>query len=133
MAYADFTFYSTQYLGDAITESAFPQLALRASAVIDQLTFGRATSETVAANILAIKYAMCAVAEEIQTIDAEYLIAGIKSETVGSHSVTYIESNTSSQTSNERYAFHAGLWLGNTGLLFAGFASGEYGGTLDDG
>ena len=128
MAYADFTFYSTQYLGTAISESAFPQLALRASAVIDQITFGRAASDT--ENTTAIKNAMCAVAEAIQTLDTEGNASFISSETVGSHSVTY-SSAAVQRTENETYAFAANLWLANTGLMFAGFFSGEYGSTLD--
>jgi len=125
-AYADFTYYATSYLGTAIAESDFPQLALRASAVIDQITFGRAATETVAATIVKIKNAMCAVAEEIQTAEADGNIDGIVAETVGSHSVTYAETATKQLTARDKYSYAAQLYLGDTGLMFRGFADDEY-------
>lgn len=132
MAYADFTFYSTQYFGTAIAEADFPQLALKASAVIDRITFGRAATETVAANITAIKNAMCAIAEEIQTIAAEEVTGYIKSETVGSHSVTYDTSYASTLSTMDRLATAAALWLEGTYLMFGGFNTDEYGGIVAD-
>ena len=75
MAYADFTYYENTYLGTTIAEADFPRLALRASAVIDQITFGRAATDTT--NVNAIKNAMCAVAEEIQNQEAAGGAAGI--------------------------------------------------------
>lgn len=129
MAYADFEFYTTSYLGDAIAESDFDRLALRASAIIDRLTFGRAADDT--DNETAIKNAMCAVAEEIQTIAAEVATGYVTSETVGSHSVTYASTVSSTMSDNDRYHAAAKLWLESTFLMFAGFASGEYGGTVD--
>ena len=134
-SYADFTFYSTQYLGTAITESAFPQLALKASAVIDRITFSRTaaivTAATDTTTIISVKMAMCAIADEIQTIANEVATGYITSETVGSHSVSYTSYYTSSLTDNDRYLIAAKLWLDGTFLMFGGFNSGEYGGTVD--
>lgn len=130
MAYADFTYYTTSYLGTAIAETAFPQLALRASAIIDRITFGRAALDTT--NTTAIKNAMCAIAEEIQTITDEVTTGYITSETVGSHSVTYASSVSSTLSDNDRYFAAANLWLESTFLMFGGFNSGEYGGTIAD-
>ena len=45
MAYADFTYYTNTYFGTAIAASDFPRMALRASAVIDRITFQRAAVE----------------------------------------------------------------------------------------
>lgn len=132
MAYADFTFYSTQYLGTAIAESTFPQLALRASAVVDQITFGRAVSQTVAADVTAIKNAMCAVAEELQRQDASNGADGIASESQGQYSVSYIVGSNRSKSNTEKLQSAASVWLANTYLMFAGFNTDEYGGTLDD-
>lgn len=134
MAYADFTFYSTQYLGTAIAESDFPALALKASAVIDRITFGRTAAivdaDTETTTITAIKNAMCAIAEEIQTIAAEEVTGYIISETVGSHSVHYASGYTSTQSTNDRLASAANLWLESTFLLFGGFNTDEYGGVV---
>ena len=86
--YADYEFYTTQYLGTAIAETAYDALALQAQAG------SRAD--------------------------------GITSERVGSHSVTY-----AAPTSHQReITLAAGRWLANTGLLYRGFADGEYSGTL---
>jgi len=126
-AYVDFTYYTTTYLGTAIAESAFPQLALRASAVIDQITFGRAAIDFAAnTNVTAIKNATCAVAEEIQIVAADGNIDGIVSESVGSHSVTYAETATKQLTARDKYSNAAQLYLGDTGLMFRGFADDEY-------
>lgn len=132
MAYTDYTFYSTQFLGTAIAENSFPQLALRASAVIDQITFGRAVSQTVAADVTAIKNAMCAVAEELQRQDASNGADGIQSESQGQYSVSYLANSNRSRSNMAKLQNAASVWLANTYLMFAGFNSGEYGGTLDD-
>lgn len=128
--YADFTYYVTSFLGTAIAESDFPALALRASAIIDTLTFGRAAVDYAAEdNVSAIKNAMCAVAEEIQSFTADETY-GVQSETVGKHSVTY--ASTTQLTAEQRYSSAAQLWLINTGLMFTGFASDEYGGSVEN-
>lgn len=124
-AYADFAFYTSEYLGTAILEADFPQLALRASAVIDQLTYNRAASETDEATVELIKMANCAVAEEMQKVNSEGGADGISSESVGSHSVSYSENSSKRQTTEQRYNNAAGLYLKSTGLMFAGFMDGE--------
>ena len=124
-AYADYTYYSGTFLGTAITETAFPALALRASAVIDEMTFGRATAEvTYAANV---KNAMCAVAEELQRQDVSSSADGIQSESQGRYSVSFFEHSSRAKSNQTKLEDAAKLWLANTGLMFAGFASGEYG------
>jgi hypothetical protein len=122
-AYATYSYYSATYLGTAITEANFARLALRASAWIDRLTFQRAATETVVATVDLIKMATCAVAEEIQTVEADGSADGIQSEAIGQNSVTYATSSTKQLT--------AALYLGSTGLMFPGFASGEYSGDPD--
>lgn len=128
--YADYAFYTTQYFGTAIAESAFPQLALRASAVIDQITFGRAADDT--DNETAIKNAMCAIAEELKAQDATNGADGIQSESQGQYSVSYFEHSSRARSSQAKLQSAASVWLANTGLMFAGFNSGEYGGVVDD-
>ena len=127
MAYADFTYYTNTYFGTAIAESKFPQLALRASAVIDRITFQRAAAETDATNINKIKMAMCAVAEELQTQDLTNGMDGIASESQGQYSVSYLANSSRSKTNLEKLSNAARLWLDGTFLMFAGFADGEYG------
>lgn len=131
MAYADYTYYVTSYLGTAIAESDFPHLALRASVAIDEMTFGRAELETDSGNIDKIKKAMCAVAEELQRQDQANGTDGIVSESQGRYSVAYAANSNKTRTNTQKLYDAARVWLANTYLLFAGFNSGEYGGVSD--
>lgn len=124
MSYADYTHYSTVYLGNVIAEADFPRLALRASAQIDRLTFRRAATDT--NNETAIKNAMCAVAEEIYAIENSDSSEYVTSESQGQYSVSYDPSSVEGRTDTERYSDAAKLYLENTGLMFGGFNSDEY-------
>jgi hypothetical protein len=128
-AYATYSYYSTTYLGTSIASADFSRLALRASAWIDRLTFQRAADDTTYTD--EIKMATCAVAEEIQTVEAGGNADGIQSEAIGQNSVTYATSSTKQLTAGEKYLQAAALYLGSTGLMFPGFASGEYSGDPD--
>jgi hypothetical protein len=134
-AYADYTFYSTTYLGTAIASADFARLALRASAVIDQITFNRAspivTADTDDDTILAIQNATCAVAEEIQTQESSGNIDGVTSERVGNYSVSYGAGARAALSNDAKVAKVALLYLSNTELMYRGFASGELGGVVD--
>ena len=129
MSYADFTYYEDTYLGNVIAEADFPRLALRASAQIDRLTFGRAATDT--DNETAIKNAMCAVAEEIYAIENSDNSEYVTSESQGQYSVSYDPSSVEGRTDTERYSDAAKLYLENTGLMFGGFNSDEYGAVYD--
>ena len=129
MAYADFTYYTNTYFGTAIAESDFPRLALRASAVIDRITFQRAVLEVTYAD--KVKMAMCAVAEELQTQEQSNGADGIVSESQGQYSVSYGTNSNRTKSNEAKLENAARLWLDGTFLMFAGFHAGEYGGTLD--
>lgn len=131
MAYADYIFYTNTYLGTAIAETAFAQLALRASAVIDQITFDRAGDETLPDVVNKIKLAMCAIAEELQNQDNSNGADGIASESQGQYSVSFAANSSRMQSNQSKLERVAKLWLANTTLLFAGFYAGEYGGESD--
>ena len=60
MAYADYEYYTTTYLGTAIKEDDFPRLSLRASSFLDYYTQGQAAQNP---DLDALKMACCAVAE----------------------------------------------------------------------
>jgi len=132
MAYADYTYYINTFLGVAIAETDFPRLALQASAVIDRITFLRAAAETDVDNINAIKMAMCAVAEELQTQQANNSADGVASESQGQYSVSYAANSNRTKSNIGKQTDVAKLWLEGTGLMFAGFNSGEYGWTWND-
>ena len=130
MAYADFTYYEDTFLGKTIAEADFPRLALRASAVIDQITFGRAATDT--ENTNAIKNAMCAVAEEIQAQESAGSVDGITSESQGRYSVSYGSNSSKTKSNQSKLEDAAKVWLANTFLLFGGFNPGEYGSLTND-
>jgi len=133
-AYATYKYYTDTFLGTAIAEADFDALALRASEHIDRMTFHRAEDVTDEDDLDSLAMANCAVAEEIQLVNQEGSQGGIKSERVGAHSVEYAESNVKMLSVTARYENAARLYLENTegNLLYKGFASGEYGSTLDE-
>lgn len=127
-AYADYTYYTGTYLGTKISSSDFAAIALRASAIIDQLTYNRASAVTTPAEqVDAIKMAMCAVADVYYDVTVLGEGAGIVSESIGQFSVTYSENSEKRLTSSEKYSEAARLYLGQYGLMFPGFVYGEYG------
>lgn len=93
MAYADYEFYTNVYYGDQISEEDFPRLSERASDYIRGVTNGISDKVT-GDNLEAVKKAMCAIAEVIQSEStmAASVFSGdqtVSSETVGSWSKSY--------------------------------------------
>lgn len=93
MAYADYEFYTEVYYGDQISENDFPKLSERASDYIRGVTKGISDKAT-GDNLEAVKKAMCAIAEVIQSEStmAASVFSGdqtVSSETVGSWSKSY--------------------------------------------
>lgn len=140
MAYADYTYYTDTYLGTAVKESDFPRLALRASSYLDYYTMGKAAKN---AGLDALKMACCALAEQIQTIEAAQALAQravsassesggageLQSQSVGSWSKTYRSGGesaqqalTAAQTAKAALASAANQYLAGTGLLYRGGA-----------
>lgn len=124
--YVDFLFYQKDYGGIAVVSESFKPYALKASAVIDQLTSNRVAAIVAAGTdtdkIEAIKFAACAVIDEL--IKLEEAGGVIASESVGSHSVTY--ANTQNSTEAHKVSEAAKLFLANTGLMYRGFYADEY-------
>lgn len=135
MAYATYSYYTDSYGGSAIAEADFAGLSIRASDRIDLLTFDRADAiidaDTPAATVTAIKKATCAVAEVLQQIDQGDQ-PGIKSESVGGHSVSYAEGSVKLMGEDARCMLAARRYLVRSGLLYPGFNSGEYSGSVDE-
>ena len=121
--YADFTYYDGTYLGVAIAETDFPRLALRASEIIDRLTYQRAADDT--DNDIAIKNATCAVADVFKDIEDNGGSGGVASERIGDWSVAYGANSEQTKSPMSRYTTAASTYLGSTGLMFAGFLEDE--------
>lgn len=98
MAYADWTFYTTEYYGDQLTEQEFPKFAERATVYVYSYTQGVSeriinVAESIQAKRM-VKMATCAVAEILQdedTVTKRTFAKGqvIASETVGGHSRSF--------------------------------------------
>ena len=124
-AYVDFLYYSDTYHGIAVAVEDFDRLALNASSRIDQLTFDRAAPVIAlegdpaedTAMIDKIRMATCAVIDEIQKWNSIGEFGRIKSESVGQHSVTYMDDKS---TFNDGTRSAAKQYLGMTGLMYPG-------------
>ena len=118
-AYADYAFYTSEYLGRVITsEKDFAYYALRASEIIDSKTFGRIGEITPA-----VKKACCAAADELYSDASARAKAagGISSESVDGYSVSYRAYNTEAEKAAEKRVNAAiKRYLGGTGLMFRG-------------
>lgn len=126
MVYADFTYYTDSFMGAAISEADFPRLALRASQFLDYYTLGKARKIPGLENL---KMACCAIAEKYQIVEkaqksaAESLDGDVKSESVGSYSVSYQTANEKAQaviTAQNEVVATARRYLVGTGLLYRG-------------
>ena len=120
MAYADYTFYSTVFLGNKVTATDFPRVALRASEYIDVQTFNRLIEDPTLVDDN-VRKACCALAEIIDQYEKS--AAGgaqvVKSEHVGDYSVEYA-SNQVQSYDKKRYSLMA-RYLAHTGLLYRGW------------
>lgn len=129
MAYCDYEFYKTEYLGNVITEADFPRLSQRASEKIDELTFDRLaeglpTNEREASKI---KKAVCSLAEkmaDIETANETFRTNGglaVSSVSSGSESISYKTDATLSEVEKEKAYYEiVKRYLVGTGLLYAG-------------
>ena len=128
MAYADYTFYTTVYLGNVISQSDFPRLAERATEVINAIIGDKINSDvtsdtTVYTNI---KKANCALAEQIffetsvNNIGGAGNIASIKA---GEETITYSSNKSAFDVQKGKYQVALSIlseYLGNTNLLYMG-------------
>lgn len=122
MVYADYPFYTETYGGTAVDAARWPALALRASAFVDRLTFGRLAAGADVTDD--VRMAVCAVAEvEAALAEAEAGGRGVAAENNDGYSIRY-ESGAAraAQAQSDRLAA-AELFLRRDGpLRYAGAA-----------
>lgn len=127
MVYADYSYYTDTFLGNAIAEADFPRLAKRASDRIDILTRSRAV-DCYAKYPAPVRDAVCAIAEILQQGERGNALTGeavVRSETTGKHSVTYAavqdaSTETGQAALNARINAAAWQYLAHTGILYRG-------------
>ena len=116
--YADYAYYTKDYLGTEITAEKFGPNILAASALIDRLTFGRIHRlDTVPESV---KRAACAAAECLyqNEVRAE---REITSESNDGYSVTYATGGTQKDATAKAVA-KIRFYQASTGLLYRGFS-----------
>ena len=135
MTYADYTYYSGNYMG-TVSEEDFPRLAVRASSFLDYYTRNKAKDS---ADLDAVKMCCCALVDKYAIIEAAQAIAmknlanasandaEVKSETVGSYSRTLATGGESAlsalNATDGAKKLLAGTcmeYLAHTGLLYRG-------------
>lgn len=109
--YATYQYYTDMYRGKLTSEKEWPKLCVEASAYIDMLTFGRLRCGAEITD--SVKMAVCAVAETIQHRNTETAARaeGVKSESVGSQSVTYEDAATAATRFETEKRAAADLYL----------------------
>ena len=134
--YASYSYYTDHFLGTLVASADFDALEKRAAKHVDRLTFNRVADIVEADDdedtVDAIKDAVCAVVDELQTQADSGYDKAIQSESVGGHSVSYVDNPDRNRTQFEKIKLAARLWLESTYLMFPGFYEGEKGGSLDD-
>lgn len=110
--YVDYDFYSTTY-GGSVSSTEFTKLEIQSSSIVDFYTLNRIDKTDVSDKI---KLAVCELVDYLKELEA---IGGkeIASESVGSHSVSYVTNNTSSE--DKKYSI-VKKYLGHTGLMYRG-------------
>ena len=122
MMYAEYSYYLSEFGGSIVPESDWQAMATKASRYIDQITLMRAAEMS---DHDGVKLATCAVAEiqykYAQQDKRTVRSAGVSSESVGNHSVSYTEvTEETLAVKNAEMQQAASLYLFPTGLLYKG-------------
>ena len=139
MAYADYTYYYSTYMG-TMGEEDFTRLAVRASSYLDYYTRNKAKEYV---GLEELQMACCALVDKYKVIEAANDLAAknlaaslsadgneLKSETVGGYSRTFASGGDSalsalntSAGARKLLAETVAQYLANTGLLYRGGCS----------
>lgn len=133
MAYTTYEFYTNEYYGDVIPDTAFPKWNDRASIKLDQLTFGKIDADAIAEYGEKIQKATCALADLLYQIDYKTAHANdeaganVKSMSSGGRSISFGSNETlvdkvigDKAAQNRLYYDTACEYMTGTGLLYAG-------------
>ncbi len=114
MAYADYTYYSEEYLG-TLAEDTFLRLARKATAYLNLVTGGNITEED--AELDEIKDACCGLVDVYDKFENG---GDVASETNDGISVSYTIGSSIVKTEAQQLYDVVELYLRNTGLLYRG-------------
>ena len=112
--YADYSFYANTYKG-TLSADEYTRLAVRASAYVDRITFGRA-NKAEGDDLEAVKMAACAIVDELVLQEQGGIVT---SETNDGISRSFATGSVV-KSSTQRIYDAAEVFLCNTNLCFAG-------------
>ena len=119
--YADYTFYTQEYLGNHIPENTFDAVERGASAYIDYITHNRIPKSELPEWVMQkVKMAVCAVAEVCYKQINDEDSPTVSSESVGNHSKSYAVVNRGFDNRQREKLVLAKTHLHGTGLLYGG-------------
>lgn len=110
---ADYSYYTDQFHG-TMPEDAFNRVIQQAAAFVDSITFGRANDSLPTATAKKVKDAQCAVSDILYQQERGGVLVSASND---GYSETYAASK---ETQRQRMYNAASVYLGLTGLLFAG-------------
>lgn len=119
--YADYKFYTVEYMGSAIPETAFTAVERAASAYIDYITHNRIVMADLPDMVQKkVKMAVCAVAETCYKQINDEDSSTVSSESVGNHSKSYAVVKRSFGDRQHEKLINAKTYLHGTGLMYGG-------------
>ena len=119
--YADYDFYTSEYLGGVIPETAFAGIERAASAYIDYLTHNRIVMADLPEAVQKkVKMAVCAVAETCYKQMSDEDSTTVSSESVGNHSKSYAVVKRCFDERQHEKLVNAKTYLHGTGLMYGG-------------
>lgn len=119
--YADYNFYTTEYLGKHIPEATFASIERSASAYIDYVTHNRISKSELPDWVMEkVKMAVCAVADVCYKQINDEDSPTVSSESVGNHSKSYAVMNKGFDNRQREKLIQAKTYLHGTGLLYGG-------------
>lgn len=119
--YADYTFYTQEYLGGNIPETAFAAVERSASAYIDFITNNRISKSELPDWVMEkVKMAVCAVADVCYKQISDENTPAVSSESVGNHSKSYAVVNKGFDERQHEKLVQAKTHLHGTGLMYGG-------------
>lgn len=114
----DYSFYTDTYGGKRISQNDWLRISQKAEQRLDSFTFGRCSGDWEGETWC--NQAKCAVCEMAEIIQADEKRGGKTSENTDGYSVSY---DTEKSLGSTLYDV-ARVYLGNTGLLYAGADAG---------
>ncbi len=122
--YADYNFYKSTYFGNKISAEEFNSVMSRASIILDNITLERAAKLDPSDPLYkSVQLAACAVADVLKDYETEG--DGIRSESVGSYSISYADNSSKTLSVTDKIWQVVKMYLGNSGLMYRGLDENE--------